>query len=357
MAIRVIFEIGHPANYHYFKNVIKILENDGHYVSIVARDSEVIRSLLGSGGLKFYNRGRGSSSFLGKLNYMIFANFYMAYVFFKEKPDFFISFGSPYGLIARLFKRFVTIVFDDTEVGKYEQLVYKLYADVILTPESFYKSLGRKQLRFPGFMELGYLHPKYFKPDNTVLGLLDIKPDEKIIIFRTVAWNASHDFGQSGLSLNQLQELVKLCSTYGRVLVSSEKSLPSELASYELKIPHDKLHDLLYFAHLYIGEGATTASECVMLGTPAVYINSINAGTLMAQAEAGLLFNFRDYEGVYSTVQDIMQNYDSMDFSGKHELFISGKIDISKFISWFIETYPESMENVKTKSLSFDWFV
>ena len=81
---------------------------------------------------------------------------------------------------------------------------------------------------------------------------------------------------------------------YGKVIISSEGELPVELEKYRVKISPERMHDLLSFASLYIGEGATTASECAMLGTPAIYVNVLDAGTLQEQENLGLLFSFRN---------------------------------------------------------------
>ena len=75
-----------------------------------------------------------------------------------------------------------------------------------------------------------------------------------------------------------------------KVFISSEAILPFELQKYILNIPPEKMHNVLAFANLYIGEGATMASECAMLGTPAIYVNSITAGTLEEQEKYGLIY-------------------------------------------------------------------
>ena len=35
------------------------------------------------------------------------------------------------------------------------------------------------------------------------------------------------------------------------------------------------MHNALKYASLFVGEGATMASECAILGTPAIYVNSL----------------------------------------------------------------------------------
>ena len=63
------------------------------------------------------------------------------------------------------------------------------------------------------------------------------------------------------------------------------------LEKYKIPIPPERMHDALYYSSLYIGEGATMASECAVLGTPAIYANNLSAGTLEEQrSKYGLVF-------------------------------------------------------------------
>jgi len=45
-----------------------------------------------------------------------------------------------------------------------------------------------------------------------------------------------------------------------------------------MKISPENYHNLLAYAELYIGEGATTAVEAAILGIPSIYVSSINLG-------------------------------------------------------------------------------
>jgi len=127
-------------------------------------------------------------------------------------------------------------------------------------------------------MELFYLNPKYFTPDISIINSYGIFKDEKYFIVRFVSWNASHDIGQKGLSFESKMKLIQTLEKYGRVLISSEGSLPDALKLNQIKIKPEHLHHFLAFATLYIGEGSTTASECAVLGTPNIYINSLIVG-------------------------------------------------------------------------------
>ena len=61
---------------------------------------------------------------------------------------------------------------------------------------------------------------------------------------------------------------------YGRVLITSESKLPAEFEPYRVKVAPEKMHDLLYYAALYVGEGGTMASESAVLGTKAIHIST-----------------------------------------------------------------------------------
>lgn len=57
--------------------------------------------------------------------------------------------------------------------------------------------LGPRQERLDTYKELFYLHPSVFTPDKQVLRDCGFNPDEKYILVRFVAWNASHDHRQA----------------------------------------------------------------------------------------------------------------------------------------------------------------
>lgn len=54
--------------------------------------------------------------------------------------------------------------------------------------------------------------------------------------------------------------------------------MPAELESFKRKIPPEKMYDALAFSALLYGESATMASECAVLGTPAIYLDDFGQG-------------------------------------------------------------------------------
>ena len=337
--MRILIDIGHPAHVHYFRNFIKLMEQKGHSFLIMARDKEVTQDLLKRYNIPFVPRGKGGKGLIGKALYMIKADMFLLKQALKFKPDIFVSFASPYAAHASFILRKPHIAFTDTEHAKLGNLAFMPFTDVIITPEAFLADLGKKHIKFKGFMEQCYLDSNYFKPKD-VKGMLNLKEDEEYIILRFVSWGASHDIGHSGLDDKSKEKIVQELSKKYRVFISSEAKLPEKFLKYKLDIPPEEMHSVLTNAKLFIGEGATMASECAILGTPAIYVNSLNAGTLMVQEKYGNIFGFRNAKGVLDKAIELLETKNlKEEFKIKQEKLLSGTIDVTKFMVDFIEGY------------------
>ena len=346
--MKILIDIGHPAHVHYFRNFIKIVEKHGHLVLIISRNKEIEQKLLRSYCIAYVDRGKGANGFWGKFKYF----FKAVYILYKKaknfKPDILLSFGSPYlSFVSKIINK-PHIMFNDTEHAKLSHLLSDPFSKEIITPACYNKSLGGKQIRIKSFMELCYLHEKYFKPDSSILKLLGVKKDERYIILRFVSWNASHDVGQAGFNVKTKYELVKELSKFAKIFISSEEIIQENFKKYQIKIPPEKMHDALAFATLFIGEGATMASECTMLGIPAIYVNSLSAGTLEEQVRLGLLFSFRNSKGVLDKIRELLMDDDyKRKLHSKHIKMIKDQIDPTAFMVWFVENYPQSAKIMK----------
>lgn len=324
------------------------MQGRGHEFLITAREKEVSHQLLNSFKISFYDRGKGSNNIFGKILYVLKADRTIYKISKIHKPDLFLSFASPYaGHVASLLGK-SHISFTDTENAKLGIISFSPFADCILTPDSFRGKFGEKHVSFKGFMELCYLHPKYFSSEESILSELGLAEKERYALLRFVSWNANHDIGQSGIPYNYKMDLVKRISRRMRVFISSEGHLPDELLDYKINISPEKIHHVLAFASLYLGEGATMASESAMLGTPAVYINSISAGTIEKQQSYGLLYSYRNINGVFDKLEELLNNpFLKNTFERNRVIMLKDQIDVNSFMVWFIENYPDSVRILK----------
>ena len=352
--MKYLFDIGHPAHVHYFRNAIKILQNNGHDIKITARDKEVALNLLTEYQLKYVSTGPNHSSLLGKFISLIRNDFIIYKEASKFNPDLLVSFHLPFTAHIGKLLNIPVIGFDDTENAKLNNLLSVPFTDFIITPDCYTGKFEKsKHLRFSGYFELAYLHPCYFRPDPRILRSLDLEQKEKYVIFRFVSWGASHDFGHRGFSLKMKRKAVKELSKYAKIFISSEGELPEDLKQYQIKIPPEKMHDALAFAILFFGESATMASESAVLGTPAIYLDDVGRGyTDEQEKKFGLVFNYTasvaDQEKSIQKGIEILKRPDLKNcWRKKSEKMIADKIDVTAFLVWFVENYPESAEVMK----------
>jgi predicted glycosyltransferase len=348
--MKIFIDIGHPAHVHYFRNFAKIMENKGHVILISARDRSMIHYLLKKYNFDFFTRGKGQNGFIGKLFYMIYADFLIIKKAVHFKPELFLSFASPYAAQAAWVMRKPHIVLDDTEHAKISQIFYKPFSTTFLNPFCFYSNFGSKQIRFNSFVECLYLHSNYFKPDKNVYSMLNIEPDIKFVILRFVSWKANHDIGQSGLSEDTKHELVNLLKTKYKVFISSEEALKDEILSdYVITIPPEMIHHALSYADFFITESGTMASEAAILNTPVVYVNSLPLmGYLKEEQSYGMLFHFVNSTGVVSKVNELMRlDNIKQSFKNKNKNLLTDRIDPTQFLVWYIENYPDCNKILK----------
>jgi predicted glycosyltransferase len=325
------------------------MQDKGHKFTFIARDKEVLHSLLLNYNIKYTSRGKGKKSFLGKLIYMFYADFIIYKVAKRFNPDLLLSFGSPFAAQVAFLIRKPHIAFDDTDHAFFEHLLYIPFTKSVLTPTEFAKDFGSKHIRFRGFMELCYLHPNYFKPDKTILNELGVIEGEKYVLMRFISWSASHDLGHKGLSDDFKKKLIYELKRYAKIFISSEKELPDDLKQFQIKIKPEKLHSALYYSTLYIGEGGTTANECACLGVPNILVNSLlNSKTIpgihleLARYGLQILFETAQNKIIELGCSFLKENGIREKFNEKKGIMINDKIDVTAFMVWYIDNFPES---------------
>lgn len=295
--MNIVIDINHPAHVHYFRNFSRIMMERGHKIYFIARNKEMEHRLLEQYGFKYFGRGKGSKGRLGKFIYLLYANFKILRISRSVKADVFLNFLHPYpSQVARLQGK-VSLVFSDTEHASLHHRLTVPFASKIFTPACYRLNLGEKQVRFNGFMELAYLHPRYFKPDASVFDLLGIEPGTPYTIVRFVSWAAVHDFGHKGMSLENKRKAIQAIAAHSKVFITAEGPLPEDLEQYRVKLPVHRMHDALYYSSLLFGESATMASEAAVLGVPAIFIDNDGRGyTDEEERRYGIVFNFKETE-------------------------------------------------------------
>jgi predicted glycosyltransferase len=358
--MKILIDIGHPAHVHYFKSFINTMKGKGHDFHVVARDRDLIKSLLTNYSIQFYSRGKGNDGILGKLFYMVYADFIIFSQSRRLKPNLLISFSSPYAAQVSSFLRVPHVALNDTEhTDKVHSITTYPFSKAIITPFSYQNDLGRKHIRIKSFIEYLYLHPKRFKPDKSIYDLLKISYNEKFVLLRFVSWKAFHDVKQKGLSNDQKRKIVSYLNKKYKVFISTEyNNIEPEFEKYQISIPPERMHDVLAYSSLFVGESGTMASESALLGVPTIYINSLPLMCyLKVEQENGLLKHFKNGDGVLEYLKKYLTHTDlTRRVRNQRDNMIKDFIDPTNFLIWFVENWPSSMDIMKNNPEYQDQF-
>ena len=194
--------------------------------------------------------------------------------------------------------------------------------------------LGSKHVRIPSYKELFYLHPDYYQPNPDILEILGVKEDETYSIVRFVSWQAHHDIGQKGIL--DKKELVQTLEAYGRVFITSEAPLDTELEKYRIKIPIDRIHDALYYAQLFFSDSQTMTTEAAILGTPAIRCNTFVGKNDMTnfielEQQYGLIYNFSEISPAIEKAKELLSSPNVNDeWAEKRRKLLAQKVDPNK---------------------------
>lgn len=394
--MNILFVSGHPAQVHNFRLVREELIKDGHQVFWLTTPKDIATNLLDVYGIPYEVLHKPNKGMVSKAWTLLRNVLWEMRYLHRNKIDVAITRTCPYTTIATKLCGVKHIIIDDTEHAAEQVKVLSNRADAILLPECFWFQLRKDEIRFPGNIEVHYLHPKRFCP-APVWDLLGIEEGTRFAIVRFVKWDAWHDTQLvGGFSLEQKRELIKRLSKHLRVFISSESELPADLEPYRIQIPIERMHDVQAAAALFVGESATMASESVVLGTPAIYIDEVGRGYTDEEAREGLLWMFRPVANrskltIEVTPKNIDKNtdlqsseknqkngkvepwwisggveeciekaeeiadakFDSATYAQRHKEWLASKIDCTGFLTYFIEGYPATVKEVKNADEEF----
>ncbi|MFH0866496.1 MAG: DUF354 domain-containing protein [Bacteroidota bacterium] len=363
--MNILVDINHPAHVHLFRNFISEMRGKGHQVFITVKEIASARKLLELYKLDYIPLGKKSDSRFGKIFRQLAYNWEV--LRFVKKNKITIGIGSSI-TIAQVsgISGMHSVIFDDDD-DAVEPLMVKYghkYADCIVSPDALVNMNNprnnNKTVYYPGGHELAYLHPGRFIPDPSVLTDCGLSENERFFILRFNAFKAHHDAGAHGLSFENKKKLVTLINKTGKVFISSEALLEKEFEPYCLSVSPDKVHSLLAFATMFIGDSQTMTSEATVLGTPAIRSNSFVGRISCLEEEEkkyGLTYGFKpdDTDRMFQKISELLSLPSlKQDWMNKRYEMLKDKIDVTSFMVWFVENYPESFKTLKSRPGCFN---
>jgi len=346
--MNILMDIAHPAHVHLVRNTYFELIKRGHHVFVTVKDIPSAISLLQKYNIPFIYLGGKKDSLVGKAIMQLMYNCKIWWLVFNKKID--IGFRSSLTLthISRVTSMHSIILDDDDD--EVEPLFVKYahpFADVVLSPACT-KRNSKKRIPYSGYHELAYLHPNRFKPDSTVLSEIGLKVGEPYFILRFNAFKAHHDVGVQGLSIENKRKLIASLEKKGKVLITSERIIDEEFKKYQLLLSPEKIHSLIYYATMLIGDSQTMSSEAAVLGTPAIRSNTFVGQISYLEEEEHvyqLTYGFLpdNFDGMLMKIDELLSFPNLKEtFQMRRQKMLADKIDVTAFFVWFIENYPES---------------
>lgn len=351
--MNILIDIAHPAHVHLVRYTYHELKNRGHKVYLTVKDIPSAIALLQKFNIPFIHLGIKKDSKIGKALLQLNYNLKVFWLVVSKKID--IGFGTSitYPHISRI-TRMKSIVLDDDD-DDVEPLFVKYghpFSNVVLSPACTRRST-KKLISYSGYHELAYLHPKRFHPDASVLSEIGLTSGDVFFILRFNAFKAHHDVGIKGLSIDNKRKLIQYLETKGKVFITTERNIDEEFKKYQLLLSPEKVHSLIFFAKLLIGDSQTMTSEAAVLGTPSLRCNSFVGKISYLEEEEhkyNLTFGFlpSNFDEMFQKLKELINTPNLKEIWYERRMkMLEDKIDVTSFFVWFIENYPESSKIMK----------
>ena len=344
--MKILLDILHPAHVHFFRNALTELRQQGYEVVVTARDKDLTLRLLDIYGIDHECISREASSKKGLVWELISRNAKLAKIVRREKPHVMASIGGISTAQVGFMTRTRNLIFYDTENAWLSNLLSYPFATAIVTPECYRGKVLGRHVTYAGYHELAYLHSRRFTPDPKVLISAGIDPQSVFSVVRFVSWQAMHDIRAEGFPLDAKRKLIRRLEEYGRVFITSERPLPDDFQHLNFSLSPDRIHHLLAFAHLYVGESATMAAESAMLGVPAIYLDRYSRGYIYElESRYGLCHTYHPAQAEQAIEKSLkllsLAEKKQPEYQARVDSMLAEKIDVTAWIIRML-TNPQS---------------
>lgn len=350
--MNVLFYLVHPAKLQFHKVQINELIKKGHYVDIVINTKDILEELIIEEGWAYTNifprsrKIKGVHVYIGAAISLALSVYRLWKYVRNKKYDLFIGDALVYlGRLKGIPSLYPT---DDVLAAVPEQRTWFIPANYIIAPQI--TDIGTyitKKIAYKGFKALAHLHPNHFQPDETRLSK-DLQGSVPYFLIRCTGFIATHDLNKSGISDEILYKLIEILEPHGKILITSERELPSDLEKYKLQIKKMDITHYLNYARIFIGDSTTMSTEAAVLGTPSVefdeYFYEIEQ-MIELEKKYHLINCFRtdDSDGFLEKVQELVNTENLKEiYKKRREKLLNDTIDVSGFLIWLFENYPKS---------------
>lgn len=349
---RFLFYLVHPAKFQFHKVQINNLMSKGHHVDIVINTKDILEELVKEEGWEYKNIFPKSRKIKGVHVYIaaiisIFKSVYRLWRFTKNKKyDLFI--GDLTTILGRLIGVHSLYPNDDVLTAVPELAIFFKTANYIIAPEV--TNIGKyvnKKISYKGYKALAHLHPNHFTPDINRLPP-NLQNRQPYFLIRCTGFGATHDIDKTGITDELLFLLEKILLPHGEIFITTERQLPDSLKKYVLNCKKNDMAHFLAFAKIFIGDSTTMSTEAAILGTPSIefddYFFEIDQ-MMEIEQKYNLIHCYRTNQqtAMLQKVNDLLNTTNLREiYHSRRKLLLSDTIDVSEFLIWVFESYPQS---------------
>lgn len=346
--MKVLVYLGHPAQYHFFKNIVNNLQKN-HYVRYLIKTKEVLEPLMIGDKVEYKNilpEGRKSRK-VGLAWGLVKREFRLFGQAIGFSPDLMLGADPSVAHIGKILRiPTITVLEDDAHVIYDLAKITFPFSTHIVAPESC--DCGKwnfKKISYAGFMKLAYLHPNHFTCPKAEY--------EKTVLIRLSNLDAFHDAGIKGFDEEMVKKLIKRLTGEFKILLSSEKPLGPFFDAYLLRIDPNDMHKVLCQTSILISDSQSMTMEAAMLGIPSIRYSDFSGRIgVLEELEHRYQLTFGIRPGNPEKLMLILDNLLAIpdlhhEYQKRRMKMLTDKIDVTAFFTWLIDSYPDSVGVIK----------
>lgn len=333
--MNILFDIGHPAHVHLFKNLIFYLKDNQYNITVVSREKDVANDLL-----RHYKIDAISLSKVGASPIRMFGELIkrdIGVLKLHKKIRFNFAFGTSYS-IAHLsavskVKSFVFEEDDDDILPLFSAITYPFATGIVIPSCLRYRKWKKKRVFHNSYHELAYLHPDNFCPDKQVLKKYKLEPWTYVLL-RSSALKAHHDLKIKGLAGTAWQRVYELLKAY--MIISSKEG------DKDHRVDPWDMHHVMAFSKMLVSDSQTMTMEAASLGVPSIRYSSF-VGRISCLDELGhrygLTFGFKPGQDdeMIRKIEELLSNKNLVDeWQMKRRKMLEEK---ENFLNWQINFF------------------
>lgn len=337
--MKILFDFGHPAHVHLFKNFIFYLQKKNIKFDVVSREKEITNNLLKHYHIPFQSLSKPGTSLPSMLWEFIIRGIKVLSMHIKNKYTLAMGTSVSIGLLS-----FFTLgkvkswnfCEDDDDIIPLQAMLSYPFSTKVVVPDCIrFKKWKNKRVTYPSYHELAYLHPNNFTPDEKVLEKYGLTKG-KYIIFRLTALKAHHDVGAKGISKDLKQKIANLLDGYD-IIESLEGKNNNKIEPWDM-------HHVLAFSKMIISDSQTMTVEAAVLGIPSMRINTfIGKSTLIDELEQKYELSYgilpSEEDKILNKLKGLINNQSlESEWQSKRKRLLSDKIDLNQWMINYFES-------------------